>query len=66
MRSTNGPSLANRSDWYLLDQLKKFKPGVRGTDPRDPIAIMMRPMAMMLADEQALKDVIAYIGTLSK
>ncbi len=66
MRSTNGPSLANRSDWYLLDQLKKFKAGVRGTDPRDPIAIMMRPMAMILADEQAMKDVIAYIGTLSK
>ncbi len=66
IQATNGPSLAHRSDWYLLDQLKKFKAGVRGTDPRDPVAIMMRPMAMILADEQAMKDVIAYIGTLSK
>ena len=66
MQALNAPSLANRSDWYLLDQLKKFKVGVRGTDPRDPSAIMMRPMAMVLADEQAMKDVIAYIGTLSK
>ncbi len=66
MQALNAPPLANRSDWYLLDQLKKFKAGVRGTDPRDPIAIMMRPMAMVLADEQAMKDVIAYIGTLAK
>ncbi len=66
MQATNGPPLANRSDWYLLDQLKKFKAGIRGADPRDPIAIMMRSMAMTLADEQAMKDVIAYIGTLSK
>ncbi len=66
MQPMNAPPLANRSDWYLLDQLKKFKAGVRGADPRDPIAIMMRPMAMMLADEQAMKDVIAYIGTLAK
>ena len=66
MQATNGPPLANCSDWYLLDQLKKFKLGIRGADPRDPFAIMMRPMAMALADEQAMKDVIAYIGTLSK
>ncbi len=60
----NGPALNHASDWYLLDQLMKFKLGIRGGDPRDPIAIMMRPMALALADEQAVKDVVAYIQTL--
>jgi cytochrome c oxidase subunit 2 len=66
LQPLNGPPLANTSDWYLVDQLKKFKAGVRGADPKDPIAIMMRPMALTLADDQAILDVVAYITTLSK
>jgi cytochrome c oxidase subunit 2 len=62
----NGSPLAYTSDWYLLSQLEKFKSGVRGSDPRDPIAIMMRPMALTLVDEQAMKDVVAYITTLAE
>ena len=62
----NGPPLAHTSDWYVLSQLQKFKSGVRGSNPADPIAIMMRPMALTLADEQAMYDVIAYIMTLSR
>jgi cytochrome c553 len=61
-----GPPLAHQSDWYMLSQLQKFRAGVRGSDPKDPIAIMMRPMAIALPDEQAMRDVIAYIATLSK
>ncbi|MEE8557672.1 MAG: c-type cytochrome [Myxococcota bacterium] len=65
-QALNGPPLAHSNDWYLLDQLKKFKAGIRGSDSRDPIAIMMRPMAMALPDEQAMRDVVAYINTLSR
>ena len=46
-------------------QLKKLKSRIRGGDPRDATGQQMVPMAGMLADEQAMKDVIAYIGTLS-
>ncbi len=60
------PRLTHGSDWYLLEQLKKFKAGIRGADPRDPFSMMMRPMALTLADEQAMKDVVAYIMTLSE
>jgi hypothetical protein len=49
-----------------LTQLKNFKSGVRGTNPQDITGAQMRPMSMILADEQAMKDVIAYIQTLSK
>jgi cytochrome c553 len=58
------PPLVTANDWYLLAQLEKFKRGVRGTNPeQDMTGAMMIPMASAL-DEQAMKDVIAYIQTL--
>jgi cytochrome c553 len=58
------PPLVTASDWYLLTQLKNFKHGVRGGNPAtDVTGAMMMPMATPL-DEQAMKDVIAYIQTL--
>ncbi len=60
-----GSPLANASDWYLLRQLENFRNGVRGAKPGDQSGAMMRPMAMTLADEQAMKDIIAHIMTLS-
>jgi len=62
----NAPALRHASDWYLLSQMKKFRAGVRGANPGNPLAAMMGPMALALPDEQALKDVIAHIMTLSK
>jgi cytochrome c553 len=61
-----GPPLAGASDWYLLTQLQNFKAGVRGTHADDITGAKMRPFSMTLPTEQAMKDVIAYIGTLSK
>jgi cytochrome c oxidase subunit 2 len=58
------PPLTVANDWYLLKQLRNFQNGVRGGDPtRDPTGSMMLSIARML-DEQAMKDVIAYIQTL--
>lgn len=59
------PSLKYQSDWYMLRQLKKFKEGLRGTNLKDIGGMQMRPMSMTLVDEQAMKDVIAYIRTIS-
>jgi cytochrome c oxidase subunit 2 len=61
-----GPPLAGASDWYLLRQLQNFKAGIRGTHPGDVTGAKMRPFSMTLANEQAMKDVIAYIGSLSR
>lgn len=61
-----GPSLKHANDWYLISQLNKFKSGIRGANPKDQTGILMRPMSMTLADEQAVKDVVAYILTLSE
>lgn len=62
----NGPSLLNQHDWYLVSQLHKFKDGVRGANPEDMTGSLMRPNAMLLADDQAVKDVVAYIQSLSE
>lgn len=62
----NAPSLLHQHDWYLVSQLQKFKEGVRGSNPNDITGSQMRPMAMMLADEQAMNDVVAYLQSLTK
>jgi cytochrome c553 len=64
-QALNAPPLAGGSDWYQLTALQKFKAGVRGTNPKDTTGMLMRPMSMTLADEQAMKDVLAYIATLN-
>jgi len=58
------PRLRNSSDWYLFSQIKKFQAGIRGSNPGNPNGAVMRGMSMTLPDDQAIKDVIAYIGTL--
>jgi cytochrome c553 len=58
------PPIAGQHDWYLLTSLMKFKAGVRGNVSTDTAAVSMRPMAIALPDEQAMKNVVAYVGTL--
>lgn len=60
------PSLVGQHDWYLFSQLKKFKAGVRGKHPKDLTGGQMQPMSMTLVDDQAIKNVLAHISTLSK
>jgi cytochrome c553 len=58
------PALAARSDWYLVTQLRSYKLGLRGADPRDTYGAPMRAIAATLEDDQAINDVVAYINTL--
>lgn len=63
-RALNAPRLAGQADWYVIRQIDHFKAGIRGTNPGDAAGMQMRPMAMTLVDEQAVRDVAAYILTL--
>lgn len=65
-QALNAPPIVGQHDWYLVSQIKKFKSGVRGAHPKDVTGAQMRPMAMTLADEQAMKNVVAHIATLAK
>ncbi|MFK8042700.1 c-type cytochrome [Congregibacter sp.] len=60
----NGPALAGQDGAYLERQLHNFKSGVRGNDERDTLGKQMQGMAALLADEAAVANVVAYIGSL--
>ena len=58
------PSLTVANDWYLVTQLRKFKDGIRGAHPADIYGMQMRASAGLLADDEAIDDVVTYINTL--
>ncbi|MBT8084082.1 MAG: c-type cytochrome [Woeseia sp.] len=60
----NGPKLAGQSKWYLRNQIHAYQNGLRGANENDTYGRQMAPMAMTLANESALNNVIAYIQTL--
>jgi cytochrome c oxidase subunit II len=63
-RYVNGPKLAGVQDWYHVTQLTHFRDGVRGRHEKDPYGNQMVDMAQALANEKAIRDVVAYINTL--
>lgn len=60
----NAPLLAKLGDWYLVNQLEKFRTGHRGSHTKDIFGMQMKPMSMTLPNDQAVKDVAAYVSTL--
>ena len=66
MREMNGPALAGREEWYLIRQLQNFKSGIRGTSAEDIYGLQMAPMSQLLADQQAIEDMAAYLNSLAE
>ncbi len=62
--AANAPRLQGQFDWYLVRQIKNYQSGARGVHKDDTYGATMRAMAGTLANEQAILDVVAYIGTL--
>jgi len=63
-KALNSPAIASQEQWYLERQLKNFKAGIRGKDPKDIYGMQMQPMAMVLPDDKAIADVAAYINAM--
>ena len=59
----NSPKLSGQEAWYLETQLRNFKNGVRGAHEDDEFGRQMAPMAALLADEAAIRNMAAYIRT---
>jgi cytochrome c oxidase subunit 2 len=57
----NAPRLNGLNDWYLKQQIWKFKKSMRGAHPDDQLGGQMITMMAMLPDEKSMDDVIAYI-----
>ena len=60
------PPIKLLPDWYIVNQLQKYRNGQRASNPKDIEGQQMKGMAMTLPDEQALSDVAAYISTFNK
>jgi cytochrome c553 len=61
----HAPPLKTTNDWYQLTQLKNFKARIRAGNPaKDPVGAQMAAIAASLEDEQAMRDLVAYINTL--
>ena len=60
----NAPSLAGQEQWYLKRQVKHFQQGLRGGNAGDTYGAQMAPMALTLADDDAINNVAAYIASL--
>lgn len=63
-RELNAPKLSGQASWYLVQQLKQFRQGVRGTHEQDVYGQQMAPFATLLADDAAVRNVVAYIASL--
>ena len=60
-----GPRLDNKQDWYLERQLRYFRYGARGGENDDLYGQLMAQQGTPETD-QDIKDVVAYIMTISK
>jgi cytochrome c oxidase subunit 2 len=60
----NAPKLAGQEGWYMQRQLEHYKQGLRGAQPNDIYGLQMTPFAGMLADEAAVRNLVAYVKTL--
>ena len=63
-KAMNAPANGGQEAWYVARQLKNFKEGIRGTHEKDSFGAQMRPMAMTLADDDAINNVAAYLESL--
>ncbi len=60
----NAPRLAGLPDWYIARQIDHYKQGIRGAHKDDTFGQQMAPMANVLFDDGAVRNVTAYIDTL--
>jgi cytochrome c oxidase subunit 2 len=59
------PSIAGLPDWYVVEQLGKFRSGVRGTHFDDLEGMRMRPMSLTLRDETDVQAVSMFVASLA-
>jgi cytochrome c553 len=59
------PSLVALDDWYVVEQLRLFAEGLRGTNPEDTTGAQMRALATSFDDDAKRRDLAAHIRSLS-
>ncbi len=64
MTNLNAPALAGQETYYVRQQLNNFRNDLRGVHENDAFGAQMAPMAKILADDEAVENVAAYISSL--
>ncbi len=64
MQILNAPALAGLDAAYVDRQLRYYRDGVRGTHPDDTVGATMRPIMGALADDEAIRNVAAYVASM--
>lgn len=56
------PAIAGLPDWYIIEQVTKFKGDLRGANPDDMEGHRMRPLARTLYHPGDIENVAAYVS----
>jgi cytochrome c oxidase subunit 2 len=62
--ATSAPALAGLDDWYVVEQLRLYAEGLRGAQAGDVYGQQMRALASTFPDDEARRDLAAYIASL--
>ncbi len=57
------PPLHGFQDWYLLEQIQRFKKGERKADPQNLDSVAMHSMARRLWRTRDVRDIVAFVTT---
>ena len=60
----NAPALANLDSAYITRQIANYKGGLRGSHPDDRFGKQMKMMANVIANDEELTNIIAYIHSI--
>lgn len=61
-QALNSPKLSGLNDWYLVEQIEKFRAGKRGYHANDKLGRQMKMMSSILPDQEAIRDVASYLS----
>jgi len=59
--SLDAPNLGSLPDWYIVDELQKYRAGARGAAPGDVPGARMRAAAATLRTDEDLRAVASFI-----
>jgi cytochrome c oxidase subunit 2 len=62
----SAPGLVGLDGWYLIEQLRLYAEGLRGTQPADMLGQQMRSLSASFADAAARRDLAAFINSLDR
>jgi cytochrome c oxidase subunit 2 len=60
-RNLEAPNLRLLPDWYIVDELRKYREERRGTHPADVAGAQMRAASVVLRSQEDVIDVTSYI-----